>query len=321
MQGRQRGAQVVRHTGHGFTVSGSLFVFTLGLGFNALRQGVESGLDGPHLVAAHGRPDSGSGSSSDIGIGIGSTRVGAPAVGMHAAGHLAQRLCQTAEGEGPQQPRHQQRHQRAGGQAQAGGPHAGLRSHRFAGRAVKHHVQIAGRAGVAGARREHRGAEDTLWRGAWRVHRVGAAQRQRGALQEAAHGVQVHLVLPHHAGFTDVMRHTAIGVQQVGVHTRVDDHQHAQQGRAFGLLCRRGCGCCRRCVRFRLCQQRPLRHDVPRQPMRQPLQGLLFLLERHLPAQHGHHRAVAQQQQHQRAAQAGGEGLAHRVRCSRASKR
>ncbi len=216
---------------------------------------------------------------------------------MHALRHLAQRQRHAPEGKSAQQPSGQQRQQGAGGQAPACMPHAGLRGHSLAGRAVQHHVQVARWARVTGAWRKHRGAEHVLCRSAGCVHGVGAPQRQRRALQEAAHGGQVHLGLLHHAGLADVMRHAAVGVEQVDVYARVHEHQHAQQGRTFGLRNRAGRGRGRRRRRGRRCRRfsahqrhcrrfgahqrhcrrglrklRPACHDVPRQPMRKALQ-------------------------------------------------
>jgi hypothetical protein len=70
--------------------------------------------------------------------------------------------------------------------------------------------------------------------------------------------------------------HASVGVQHVDLHAGVDDHQHLQQApRAPRGRWRRG----------RPRDLRPVRHDVPRQAVRQALQRLLLLLHGRLPAQ------------------------------------
>ena len=296
MQRGQRRAQVVGHAGHHLAVRGGLLLFPGGLRFDARGHGREGGFDGPHLVAAHRR-----------------RRRIALAVGVHAPRQPVQRPRQAPEGEDPQGRHHQKacagHHRQAPGCA----VRPRLRGHRFARRAVEHHVQVTGRAAVARARRKHCGAEDTPHAGAGRVHRVGAVQRQWRTGQEEAHRPQVDLRLLHHARFADVMRDAAVGVEHVDVHAGVDHHQHLQQRLACGQVLLGGVAP----ADARDHHLRPVAHDVPRQTVRQALQRLLLLPGRHLACHQQHAGAVDQQQHGQRRCQPRTERAAQRAPASK----
>ena len=216
-----------------------------------------------------------------------------------------QRLAQTAEGEAADDDRHQQPQQRHHGRA-APNPFQVPRPGRARPRrAVEHHIQVPRRAQVAGARREHRGAEDARRFAARRTHRVGTAQGERGAAQKSTHRVQVHLRLLHHARVADVGVDPACGIQHIDLHAGVDHHQHRQQRSArfaFGLVLVP--------VQAGATDLGPVFDDVAGQSVRQPLQRLFGMLVGHMPAQQAHQHAIGQQQQCQRQGQSRGEGTA-----------
>ena len=142
------------------------------------------------------------------------------------------------------------------------------------------------------------------WRTAGRRHSEGWYWDQAG--------VQVDLLLPHHAGLADVVLHPAVSVQQVHLNARVHRHQHGQQRRARRML---------GCVAVGRSDFRPVTDDVLGQPMGQALQGLLLLFGCHLPAEQCDEGAIGQQQQSERQRQAGGERARRFHRTGSRSKR
>jgi hypothetical protein len=190
-----------------------------------------------------------------------------------ATGQEVQRLRQAAKDEDADQ----QRHQHSCRSDQAGTlpdpAQAELPGHLLAGLPVEHDVQVARRPCVTGARREHCGAEDARDS---RAHRVGATQRQRSAGQEVAHGLQVHLLLPHHAGIADVGFDAAVGIEDIDLDAWVDHHQHRQHCRARSAVGLIGVG---------EGDFGPVFDDVPGQSMGQPLQRFLLVLRRDVPAE------------------------------------
>ena len=161
---------------------------------------------------------------------------------------------------------------------------AGLTGNKRARLTVEHDVEVTGRLRVAGSRCKHRNAENAGQAG---VHRIGAEQRQGRAFEKLPDRRQIDLRLPHHAGLADVMGDASVGVQHIDLNTRIDDHQHRQQGFAG-----RPVGS----VRIGPCNLRPVFDDVTGQPVRQALQRLLFVLGRDLPSEQADECAVGEQQ-------------------------
>ena len=281
VQRGQRCAQVVGHAGHRLAVRAGLRLLARGVRFDAPRGLVEGRLDVVHLVGPAGRRSR--------------ALITAGAVVAHARGQPLQRPGEPAKREHAEQQRHQQADRGRQARALPDTPQAQLPGHLVARAPVEHHVQVARRTRVCGTRREHRGAENARHA---RAHRVAAAQRQGGAGQEGAHRLQVDLRLAHHAGLAEVGVDATVGVQHIDLHAGVHHHQHAQQRFARGAV---------GLVHVGQRDLRPVLDDVPRQAVRQPLQRLLLVLGRHLPAEQRDEGAVGQQQQRQGQRQAGAE--------------
>ena len=222
VQSGQRRAQIVCNTGHGFAVGVTLFLLACGLSLQTpghVREGVSNVA---HFIATRldllGYDISG----CELGRRVAQLVV-AEFVVEHAGGQAAQWLGQLLKCKRPKRQRDNQTYQGCPARPFPDAPQAELACHLVACLTVEHHVQITGRSHIAFARREHGRAEYSRHA---RSHRVGAAQGQCATRQEVAHGLQIDLVLSHHAGLADVGVNATVSVQHINLHAWVDHHQH-----------------------------------------------------------------------------------------------